>query len=340
MPSWGGILKEINELRKSDPRVNDLVRRKYIASLHAHTKRAVILYATRWTEPDGVPPAMLSVNDSDMQGFMECVHGVKEKSLDLILHSPGGNPASAEACIEYLRTKFEHIRVIVPHAAMSAATMMACAADEIVLGKHSSLGPIDPQLILQTTLGQRSVPAQGILDQFEEAKRECSDPKNLAVWLPMLQQYGPDLLVTCANVLAMSKQIVTKWLATYMFRGMADAQERAQQIASWLADHRSFKMHGRFISRADLRAQGLKIVDLEDDKDLQEYVLSVFHATTHSFQMTGAAKIIENHCGNAVIQKIQQMIVGQPAPAAPPPALPSATPAKPVSPPFPKKKGF
>jgi len=200
MPSWGTILRDIIELRKKDPAVLDLVRRRYIACQYAHSERALILYATKWTQTgDGVPPDMISVADGDIQGFMECLHGVKETKLDLILHSPGGNPAAAEACIQYLRSKFEHIRVFVPHAAMSAATMMACAADEIVMGKHSFLGPIDPQLIMQTTLGPRSIPAQAILEQFDKARKECMDPARLPVWLPMLQQYGPDLLVQAAR---------------------------------------------------------------------------------------------------------------------------------------------
>jgi Serine dehydrogenase proteinase len=82
---------------------------------------------------------------------------------------------------------------------MSAATMMACAADEVVLGKHSFLGPIDPQLILNTPLGSRMVPAQAILDQFEHAKKECQDPAKLGARIPMLSHYGPDLLVNCEN---------------------------------------------------------------------------------------------------------------------------------------------
>jgi hypothetical protein len=55
------------------------------------------------------------------------------------------------------------VRVIVRLAAMSAATMMACAADKIVMGKHSYLGPIDPQLRLQTPLGVQQIPAHTIL---------------------------------------------------------------------------------------------------------------------------------------------------------------------------------
>jgi hypothetical protein len=334
MPSWGGVLAEINALlQKNNQNALDLVRRKYLASQYTHSKRAVILYATKWTEAaPGVPPDMLSIADGDIQGFMECAHGIKEKKLDLILHSPGGSPAAAEACVEYLRARFEHIRVFVPHAAMSAATMMACAADEIVLGEHSFLGPIDPQLIMQTPLGPRSVPAQAILDQFEKAKKECADPAKLPVWLPMLQQYGPDLLIECENVLALSQEIVQKWLTTYMFKGEAGAEEKAKGIAAWLANHGNFKLHGRYIGRNQLDKQGLKIVDLESDKLQQDFVLSIYHATTHAFNSSGAVKIIENHAGAAFVRQLQQVVVQNPPQQQPVSPLPRE------APPFPKKR--
>ena len=125
---------------------------------------------------------------------MEALYGIPETKLDLIVHSPGGSPEAAEAIVIYLRSKFEHIRVFVPHMAMSAATMIACAADEVVMGKHSFIGPIDPQLQLQTGLGVRLVPAQAIVDQFAQAVLECQDATKIRAWLPMLTQYGPDLL--------------------------------------------------------------------------------------------------------------------------------------------------
>src|SRR5208337_1766644 len=115
-----------------------------------HTGRAVILYASKWTQEPNIPPQLLSIVDEDLQGLMEVIHDVSETDLDLILHSPGGSLEAAEAFVLYLRSKFSHIRVIVPQLAMSAATMIACAGDAIVLGKHSFLGPIDPQLMLNT----------------------------------------------------------------------------------------------------------------------------------------------------------------------------------------------
>ncbi len=333
MPSWGGILKEITALAP-DPNAFDLVRRKYIASQYTHSKRALIVYATKWAEPaSSLPPDMVSVNDVDLQGFMEVVHGVKETELDLILHSPGGSPAAAEACVQYLRAKFKHIRVFVPHAAMSAATMMACAADEIVMGEHSFLGPIDPQLIMQTTLGPRAIPAQAVLDQFEKAKLECTDPARLAVWLPMLQQYGPDLLIQSENVLALSQEIVGNWLGAYMFRNDADGAARAKSIAAWLANHANFKIHGRYLNRAKLREQGLKIVDLEKDKQQDDFIVSIYHAMTHTFTNTGAVKIIENHLGSAYIQQVQQVVMQAQRPAEPP-----RGPQQPTPPPLKKKR--
>ena len=76
------------------------------------------------------------------------------------------------------------------------------------------------------------------------------------------------------------------------------------QIASFLANHDNFKSHGRHISREKAEAIGLHIEHLEDDAKFQDLVLSVFHATTHTFSSTPAMKIIENQHGKAFI-KIQ-----------------------------------
>lgn len=234
MPTWSGILKELADSQKASkvPQF-DQIRRKYLVLLHQHCQRAVILYAAKWTQPDpNVSPQLVSIVDEDLQGLMEVIHGISEPKLDLILHSPGGSLDAVEALVLYLRSKFTHIRVIVPQLAMSAATMITCAADEIVLGKHSFLGPIDPQLILTTPLGQRMVPAEDILQQFEQAKEECRDPAKLGAWLPMLNQYGPDLLVSCENARALSKKLVRGWLEEL------DVQRRPRRKSQGPADCR------------------------------------------------------------------------------------------------------
>ena len=174
----------------------------------------------------------MSIVDEDIHALMEVTAGLRSSNLDLLLHSPGGSPEAAEAIVAYLRSRFSHIRVIVPQLAMSAATMIACAADEIVMGKHSFLGPTDPQLLLSTPLGTRLVPAQAVLDQFEKAKTECADPAKLSAWLPMLNQFGPDLLVRCESALRMSKDLVHQWLESYMFKDDEGSSKRAESISA------------------------------------------------------------------------------------------------------------
>ncbi len=320
MPTWGGILQELADSQRGggSPQF-DQVRRKYLVLLHQHTRRAVILYATKWTQPDpNIAPQLVSVIDEDVQALMEVINRVTERNLDLILHSPGGSADAAEGMVMYLRSKFSHIRVVVPHLAMSAATMIACAADEIVLGKHSFLGPIDPQLILATPVGQRLVPAENILEQFERAKAECEDPSELGAWLPMLNQYGPDLLVTCERAKALAEQLVRDWLRKWMFKGDPSAKAKANAIAEWLSDHSYFKSHGRHIPRGALQRKKLKILPLEQDQTFQELVLSIFHATAHTFNGTPAVKIVENHLGRAFIKHAQGPGVFRPVPGPQP----------------------
>ena len=165
MPTWGHILNELKASKAPEGSGPDLdgIRRKYLRSLHEYTGRAVILYATAFLEPRQVPPSELQISLVDIQGMMEVVSNIEEKALDLILHSPGGSAEAAESIVEYLRTRFDHVRVFVPLAAMSAATMLALSADEIVMGAHSQLGPIDPQFNIITPEGPRSSPAKAIL---------------------------------------------------------------------------------------------------------------------------------------------------------------------------------
>ena len=306
MPIWSEILSELQTTDSQGKALDyDGVRGNYLVELHPCTERNIILYASAWLQKETVPPAFVSIGDEDIQALMEVSHGLEGDSLDLILHSPGGSPEAAEAIVSYLRSRFSDIRVIVPQLAMSAATMIACAADEIVLGKHSFLGPTDPQMLISTSLGVRYVPAQAILDQFDQARRECIDPAKLAAWLPMLGQYGPDLLVQCELALELSRELVKAWLESYMFKSLEDSskKDKADKVSKWLAGHGNFKSHSRHIPREEIETQGLKVSRLEDDQKLQDLVLSVFHATTHTFTGTPAVKIVQNHVGRAFIKQ-------------------------------------
>ena len=80
------------------------------------------------------------------------------------MHTTGGNPTATESIVNYLRAKFDNdIRVIVPQLAMSAGTIIAYVGQEIIIGRQSSLGPIDPQF--------SGIPAYNVKLEFKEAKK-------------------------------------------------------------------------------------------------------------------------------------------------------------------------
>jgi len=307
MATWGQILGELQSaIRAGNVMAFDSIRNKYMKDLSDFTGRDTIVYAANWTS-GGLPPNLISITDEDIHAFMEALSGLNNKKLDLILHTGGGSAEAADAIVSYLRQKYEHIRIIIPQAAMSAGTMLACSADIIVMGKQSSIGPIDPQFILQTSVGVQSLPAYAILEQFEKAKVDCANPKNLNSWMPMLSQYGPALLVRCKNQIDFGKDLVNNWLREYMFKN--ENSTLPDTIADYLSNHANFKTHSKHINIESARKQGLKIEQLEDNQDFQDKVLSAFHATMHAFGGTNTAKVVANHNGNCFIR---QFNVGMP----------------------------
>ena len=87
-----------------------------------------------------------------------------DKPIDLIIHTPGGLALAAAQIALALKDHPAKTTVIIPHYAMSGGTLIALAADEIVMDKHAVLGPVDPQL------GQ--YPAPSIVRAVEEKGKD------------------------------------------------------------------------------------------------------------------------------------------------------------------------
>src|SRR3990172_5482549 len=87
----------------------------------------------------------IDINDSE-----EILRAIKltdpEVPIDLILHTPGGLVLGAEKIALALCRRKGKVTVFVPHYAMSGGTLIALAADEIVIDENAVLGPVDPQL--------------------------------------------------------------------------------------------------------------------------------------------------------------------------------------------------
>ncbi len=304
MPARNDIQNEIISAKNT---AQDNVRRKYIKELSDYTERDTIIYITAYTtvKMANIPPALVSVMNDDIHGFMSALNELKNDKLDLIIHSPGGSAEAAEQIVNYLRAKYKHIRAIIPQSAMSAATMIACACDEIIMGKHSAIGPIDPQITFPTPTGSFTAPAQSLLSEFEQAKSEIIANPNIApLWVSKLNNLPHGILDICKNTTDLSIDKVELWLSSYMFKGAKDGKKKAKKIAKWLGTASNHKTHGRPIPFKIAKAEGLKIIELEDDQILQEKVLSVFHSSIVTIEVTNCIKLIENQNGKGTYIKV------------------------------------
>jgi len=112
----------------------------------------------------------IDVNDSE-----DVLRAIKltdaDRPIDLILHTPGGLVLAAGQIAHALKRHRAKVTVFVPHYAMSGGTLIALAADEIVMDPNAVLGPVDPQL------GQS--PAASILSVLERKKPEDIEDRTL-----------------------------------------------------------------------------------------------------------------------------------------------------------------
>jgi len=222
----------------------------------------------------------------------------RSKGLDLFLHTPGGSVAAAESLVDYLRQMFgSDMRAIVPQIAMSAGTMLACSCKSIVMGSHSNLGPIDPQV--------NGFPAQGVLDEVKTAHGEIvADPTRIQIWQFILGKYNPTFVGQCQQAIDWSKDFIGKQLRGNMLAGDPDADAKAQRIVERVSDYSLNKAHNRHSHMQDCIDLGLKVERLEADGELQDLVLTVHHCFMHTLSNTGAIKIVENHLGAGLIRQM------------------------------------
>ena len=96
-----------------------------------------------------------------------------EMPIDLILHTPGGLVLASEQIACALKRHKGNVTVFVPHYAMSGGTLVALAADDIVMDPNAVLGPVDPQLGMGQAGG--SYPAASILKALEVPNPNRSD---------------------------------------------------------------------------------------------------------------------------------------------------------------------
>lgn len=124
------------------------VRRDRLARLQSRRRSRVIAMIHREETLPGYPfPIRGSIRQDDAEQVLSAIRATApNKPLDIILHTPGGSILHTLQIARAIKAHPGKKTVFVPHMAMSGGTLIALAADEIVMSEHAVLGPIDPQV--------------------------------------------------------------------------------------------------------------------------------------------------------------------------------------------------
>ena len=157
---------------------------RVIALIHRQESRSIL----------GVPVSSY-IDIEDSEAILRAIRLTPdEQPIDLILHTPGGLVLAAEQIAKALAERKGKVTVFIPHYAMSGGTLIALAADEIVMDRNAVLGPVDPQI--------GEVPAASILQVLRIKK-----PQNISDETLMLADIAAKARVQVANFIA---DILTK----------------------------------------------------------------------------------------------------------------------------------
>jgi len=263
-------------------------RQGLIKGIEEVTGRRLIIYIANLSHQQS------AITNEDIAPFYELVTTLeKDCDVDFMLQSPGGDPNAAEMLINALLSKARHIRMIIPQAAKSAATMISLAADEIVMSDTSELGPIDPQIPMLTPFGIVYRPAFGFLNTLEIIKNEHAngDPLNSA-YFPVLQGVDAALIDACHKAIKQSKDLAKKWLLRSQ---CADNPEAAEYIAEQLTNVDKYPSHGQVINYAEAITLGLKVTYLGDSDDIWRAMWRLYVRYITKMREAGLVKMFENN---------------------------------------------
>jgi ClpP class serine protease len=153
------------------------------------------------------------INIEDSEAVLRAIRLTPdEQPIDLILHTPGGLVLAAEQIAKALVEHKGKVTVFIPHYAMSGGTLIALAADEIVMDRNAVLGPVDPQI--------GEMPAASILKAVELKK----------------PQHVNDETLIMADIAAKARVQVASFVAEVLTKRLP--RDKAEQLAVIMSEGR------------------------------------------------------------------------------------------------------
>jgi ClpP class serine protease len=192
-------------------RVLDMRRTRALSDLQKKRGTRVIAMIHR-QETVGVlgVPFYRFIDIEDSEAVLRAIRLTDDATpIDLVLHTPGGLVLASEQIAYALKRHPGKVTVIVPHYAMSGGTLLALAADEILMDPAAVLGPVDPQL--------GDMPAASLIRVVEKKPLERLDDRTLV------------LADVAEKAVRHMKQVVRDLLTERM--GQKDADSLAEELA-------------------------------------------------------------------------------------------------------------
>jgi Serine dehydrogenase proteinase len=215
-------------------------------AIEDYRKRPLIVYATSTRPNVGGNMAGDAIRE-----FVDQIDAIQQdaKTVDVLIHSTGGDALAAWKLMSLLRERFEKVGVLVPFMAFSAATMFAMGADEIVMHPHASLGPIDPQIHMPQADGsirRFAYEDVGAFLRFLVSEVKITEQaQTSAVIEKLFTVVDPVNVGAAKRASELAFSIGERLLLTHMTAG--EDKAKAKQIAENL--NKSFFAHGDAVSR-------------------------------------------------------------------------------------------
>jgi hypothetical protein len=236
-------------------------RRKLIAAIEKERDSKVISYFLADRRPMATHIAEDAVRP--MYDHLRALGSVKK--IDLFLYSLGGQMEVPWRIVTMIREFAEEVGVLVPYKAMSAATMIALGADEIVMGRKGELGPIDPKMSIQRskegqTAVEEEVAVEDIMSylRFLRDKAGLSDQTALAGPVAKLCETLPPSALGGLNRVHSHIRLIARKLLTARTGQQPLDEQKIQVIIDTLAE--KTYQHGHAIGRREAAEIGLNVI--------------------------------------------------------------------------------
>jgi len=232
-------------------------RQTFIKDIQKKSGRLLICY---------VAGPQTLIHRDDILGVVDLLRNVgRNCDLDLLLHTAGGNIDPAEKLASIIRTTVGtgSFRVIIPDFAKSAGTLMALAADRIVMSDSSELGPIDPQIVLND--GHGNFIQHSVLSYLAAYRTHSEalqrNPSDVAAQI-MMGKLNPETVKLFDSARIRAQKLAEKHLNRWMFQ---KEKGNFTQIAADLMDVERWQSHGQMIGWKDAQEMGLLVEYLDSE---------------------------------------------------------------------------